>query len=85
MLIPLAEVFADIHSGGSSLDYIPNTGVHEIGNADYDARSLAALVAFGGDIGLVVGGVEVSGFAGMSAVSAVRHGAIAMGGVGRVR
>lgn len=87
-LMPKADVYVDLHSGGASLDYLPCTWAHVIGDKDYDARSLAALEAFGGDLGLIQVGSEMQGFAGTSSVSALSRKVIVLtgeyGGAGRL-
>lgn len=45
-LFTRADFFHDLHSGGSSLDYVPFASMHEGGGAELDARCRAALVAF---------------------------------------
>jgi predicted deacylase len=53
VLFPLADHFHDLHSGGSSLDYLPFASLHHSDNDELNARSLAALKAFGAPISLV--------------------------------
>ena len=50
-LMPMADCFIDLHSGGASLNYIPFVATTVIGDPDYDRRALAALKAFGGPYG----------------------------------
>lgn len=47
VLFPLADVYHDLHAGGSSLDYLPFVSVRTSGDADLDAKALAAARAFG--------------------------------------
>lgn len=51
VLMAMADVFVDLHSGGGSLDYVPFVGVSLIGDAEHDRRAYAALRAFGGPYG----------------------------------
>jgi len=53
VLYPLADYHHDLHSGGSSLKYVPFCSMRKSGNADLDARSLAALQAFDAPLSLV--------------------------------
>ena len=47
VLLPMTDVFCDLHSGGSSLEYQPSVMVQVIGEADKDRRAMAAARAFG--------------------------------------
>lgn len=47
VLFPMADAYQDIHAGGSSLDYLPFVSVRQSGDADLDARAMAAARAFG--------------------------------------
>ena len=51
VLMPMADCFVDLHSGGASLDYVPFVATTVIGDADYDRRAMAALKAFSGPYG----------------------------------
>jgi len=53
MLFPLCDGFHDLHSGGSSLQYLPFASMRQSGDADLDRRSLAALKAFAPPIGII--------------------------------
>jgi len=53
VLLALADVWLDLHSGGASLDYVPFASIHVSGDADLDARALAALKAFGSPISMI--------------------------------
>ena len=53
VLYPMADFTADLHSGGGSLDYLPFASMHEGANSDLNARSLAALKAFGAPISVI--------------------------------
>lgn len=52
VLFPLADVVVDLHSGGSTLDYVPTAIMHVTGNAPRDAASIALQRAFGAPIAL---------------------------------
>lgn len=52
VLFPLADVVVDLHSGGSTLDYIPTAIMHVTGNKARDEASVALQRAFGAPIAL---------------------------------
>ncbi len=47
VLMPMVDVFCDLHSGGSSLEYVPSVMVQAIGDPEVDRRAMAAARAFG--------------------------------------
>jgi predicted deacylase len=53
VLFPRADIVVDLHSGGSSLDYLPFASMHESPDASVNRRGLAALKAFGAPLSLV--------------------------------
>jgi predicted deacylase len=53
VLFPLADHFHDLHSGGSSLDYVPFASMHQGTDAALNARCLAALETFGAPLGII--------------------------------
>jgi predicted deacylase len=53
VLFPLCDGFHDLHSGGSSLQYLPFASMRHSGDADLDRRSLAALKAFAPPIAII--------------------------------
>jgi len=53
VLMPMADCFIDLHSGGASLDYVPFVAATVIGEPEHDRRAMAALKAFGGPYGQV--------------------------------
>ena len=53
VLLPLCDGFHDLHSGGSSLQYLPFASMRQSGDADLDRRSLAALRAFAPPIAII--------------------------------
>lgn len=80
VLMPMADVFVDLHSGGVSLQYLPSTWVSLIDEPDHDSRSLAALRAFGGRLGIALSGAEAKNFPGTSSDSATAKRVIALSG-----
>ncbi len=53
VLIPMADIVVDIHSGGMTLEYLPTILMHELEDADWNRRARAALMAFGAPIALI--------------------------------
>ena len=54
VLLPMTQVSLDIHSGGSSLEYLPCAFARVPEEADLRARQHAALLAFGAPISIMV-------------------------------
>ncbi|MGE3967772.1 MAG: succinylglutamate desuccinylase/aspartoacylase family protein [Dongiaceae bacterium] len=52
VLFPLADAVVDLHSGGSTLDYVPTAIIHITDNPQRDAASAALQRAFGAPIAL---------------------------------
>jgi N2-acetyl-L-2,4-diaminobutanoate deacetylase len=53
VLIPMADIVVDLHSGGTTLEYIPTIIMHERGDAEWIRRTRAAMLAFGAPIALI--------------------------------
>jgi predicted deacylase len=53
VLMPMADVVIDLHSGGSSLDYLPTAFVTLPGDPQRDARAVEALSVFGAPLSLL--------------------------------
>jgi len=53
VLMPMADVVIDLHSGGSSLDYLPTAFATLSGDAERDARVLEAMRVFGAPFSLI--------------------------------
>jgi uncharacterized protein len=53
VLLPMCDGFHDLHSGGSSLQYLPFASMRHSGDEDLDRRSLAALIAFAPPIAVI--------------------------------
>jgi hypothetical protein len=77
VLFPMADLFHDFHSGGSSLEYIEFASVHEGPDKAVNARGLAALEAFGAPVSLVWRGGNDTRF---SPAAAMKRGVPALGG-----
>jgi predicted deacylase len=77
VIYPMAQYHHDLHSGGSSLDYRPFVSMRKTNNPDLDARTMAALKAFGAPDALVWAYSHDVGFA---AQAAIARGVVALGG-----
>ena len=77
VLFPLADFHHDLHSGGSSLKYLPFCSMRKTGDAALDARSMDALRAFDAPLSMVWAHVPDSR---LSSAAAGRHGLVALGG-----
>jgi predicted deacylase len=77
ILFPITDFFLDIHSGGSSLDYVPFVSMQKSDNHNLDSRAMLAMKAFDAPIGLVW--VHTVGI-GFAASAAIRREIIALGG-----
>ncbi len=77
VLYPMADIHHDLHSGGSSLRYLPFASMRLGSDPDLNQRALAALQAFGAPIGLVW---AYSPDARLSSVAAINRGLVALGG-----
>jgi predicted deacylase len=77
VLFPLADLFHDLHSGGSSLDYVPFASVHHGWDDGVNARGRAALAAFGAPLSIVW---KVHQAVRYSPIAAMVHGMPALGG-----
>ena len=77
VLFPMISFFLDLHSGGSSLDYIPFVSMRTSGDPALDVRAMAALKAFGSPVGMVWAHTLDAGFA---QTAALRRGLVSLGG-----
>jgi len=77
VLYPMADFHHDLHSGGSSLKYVPFCSMRQSGEAALDARSMAALKAFGAPLSLIWSYVPENRLAG---AAAARRGLVSLGG-----
>ena len=53
MLMPMADVVIDLHSGGISLDYMPTAFINLAGKPELDTAVIAAMQAFGAPLTMV--------------------------------
>ena len=77
VLFPMADYLHDLHSGGSSLRYLPFCSMRKSGDSAIDARQLEALRAFGAPLSLVWAYSAENRLAG---TAAAHRGIIALGG-----
>ena len=77
ILYPMADFHHDLHSGGSSLKYMPFCSMRKSGDAALDARSLAALQAFDAPLSMVWAYNPENRLAG---AAAARRGLVSLGG-----
>ena len=75
-LFPMADAFIDVHSGGTSMDYLPFASISTSGDAAVDARATLLLTAFGAPISIVWDAVDLR----MAEVAAARRGVAAVSG-----
>ncbi len=54
VLMPMADMFVDLHSGGSSLDFIPSAIIELSDDADIARRNIEAVRAFGAPMTLIM-------------------------------
>jgi hypothetical protein len=73
----MADYCHDLHSGGSSLDYVPFCSMRRSGDPALDGRSMAALKAFDAPISLIW---AYAPDLRLSAAAAARRGLVALGG-----
>lgn len=78
-LIPLADLVCDLHSGGSSLQYVPSVLTKRVPDDALFARNLAALQAFGAPHGYVAHSPPGQGEDQTLGGGAQRHGVAAVG------
>ncbi len=60
-LLPLADIIVDLHSGGSSLSYVPTVLAKLSGDPVRDAAQMAALTAFAAPVAYLTGGGNGTG------------------------
>lgn len=78
-LIPLADLVIDLHSGGSSLNYIPTALAKQSADPVLYQKQLAALRAFGAPYTYIQGGAQGQGGDQTLGSGADRRGKIALG------
>ncbi|WP_198368456.1 succinylglutamate desuccinylase/aspartoacylase family protein [Roseomonas rosulenta] len=78
-LIPLADLVIDLHSGGSSLNYIPTALAKQSADPVLYQKQLAALRAFGAPYTYIQGGAQGQGGDQTLGSGADRRGRISLG------
>jgi predicted deacylase len=78
-LIPLADLVIDLHSGGSSLNYIPTALAKQSADPALYAKQIAALRAFGAPYTYIQGSAQGQGGDQTLGAGADRRGRIALG------
>ena len=78
-LIPLADLVIDLHSGGSSLNYVPCALAKQSADPALYAKQLAALRAFGAPLCYIQGGAQGQGGDQTLGSGADRRGSISLG------
>jgi len=78
-LIPLADLVIDLHSGGSSLNYVPTALAKQSADPALYQKQLAALRAFGAPYTYIQGGAQGQGGDQTLGAGADRRGRIALG------
>lgn len=61
VLLPMADIVLDFHSGGRTLDFMPFAAIHETGNSEQTARAHAAMQAFGAPWSMVMTELDAVG------------------------
>jgi predicted deacylase len=79
VLIPKADVVCDLHSGGSSLMYLPCALIKRTADADRHARQSALLTAFAAPLAYMSGGGNGTGTDSTLMGAAERAGKLALG------
>ncbi len=75
-ILPLVDVSLDLHTGGSSMDFVPSTNMHFLDDPQRMQRTLDAAAAFGAPYNVVFWGVDESS----TLTSAVeRRGIVSLG------
>lgn len=77
VLFPMTDYYHDVHSGGSSLDYVPFASMRKSDSPDLDAKAMAALKAFEAPISLIWAHTLDTGFANAAAIG---HRIVSLGG-----
>ena len=76
VLFPMADVFMDLHSGGSSLDLIPSVMMQRPDDADLRRRTLDAVLAFNAPLTVVM---DTLGEKRTSSAAALARGLVVIG------
>ena len=61
LLVPMADVVLDYHSGGKTLDFLPYAAAHHLDDADQQAACVAAMRAFGAPFSMMMREIDAVG------------------------
>lgn len=61
VLVPMADVVLDFHSGGKTLDFLPYAAAHYLDDADQQAACVAAVRAFGAPYTMMMREIDAVG------------------------
>ena len=61
VLVPMADLVVDFHSGGKTLDFLPFACAHELDNAAQQAACTAAVAAFGAPYSVMLREIDAVG------------------------
>jgi N-alpha-acetyl-L-2,4-diaminobutyrate deacetylase len=61
MLLPLADVVLDFHSGGRTLDFLPFAAAHRLDDKSQEQRCFAAVKAFGAPYSMAMREIDAAG------------------------
>ncbi|MBN9309226.1 succinylglutamate desuccinylase/aspartoacylase family protein [Devosia sp.] len=76
VIMPLADAFVDLHSGGSSLNILPSAIIEPADDPDLRRRNIEAVLAFGAPLTVVIDNL---GEPRTSTATAVRAGLVTIG------
>ena len=76
VILPLGDAFVDLHSGGSSLSILPSAIIEPASDPDLRRRNIAAVLAFGAPLTVVIDNL---GEPRTSTATAVRAGLVTIG------
>ena len=79
VLLPKADIVCDLHSGGSSLMYVPTALMKRPDDVRRFESQLAALRAFGAPLAYITSGGHGTGAANTLSSAAIRQGPLALG------
>ncbi|MCQ0971911.1 N(2)-acetyl-L-2,4-diaminobutanoate deacetylase DoeB [Paracoccus sp. TK19116] len=61
VLVPMADVVLDYHSGGKTLDFLPYAAAHRLEDAEHEGRCVAAMRAFGAPYSMMMLEIDAVG------------------------
>ena len=79
ILLPMADIVCDLHSGGSSLMYVPTVLMKRADDPGRFQAQLVALQAFGAPLAYLTGGGQGTGSGNTLSCAAIRQGPLHLG------